>query len=231
MSQDSKPVSRWQRWLAKPFIVQVRTILAMIETRIEGGRDALIDAWYRFDFGGTIPADALVSDHKAALLQSTAYGPVTGRLLRIMISEAQRNAIDFKYFVDIGAGKGKACIYAAREFSFPTVLGVEFSPPLVAIAQANALKAGTLHATFVVADGTTYDLPAADTLVFLYNPFEEVAMEAFIVHNLDHFRAHRSLIAYGNDRHRRLFVKFGFETVYRDQILKLSIYRLPAVPG
>jgi len=80
---------------------------------------------------------------------------------------------------------------------------------------------------FVIADATTYDLPVGDALVFLSNPFEDAAMEAFIAHNLDHFRTHRSVIAYANDRHRRSITKFGFETVYRDQTLKLSIYRMP----
>ena len=216
-----------RRWLAKPFSVQMRSVLAMIESRGEAARDALIDRWYRFDFGGLIKADALVSDHSTALEQVTAYEAVPGRQLRIIISEALRSTTSFSHFVDIGAGKGKACIYAAREFSFPTVIGVELSPPLVEIARANANKAKLDRVQFVVADATKYDLPAGDTLVFLFNPFEDAAMEAFIAHNLPHFRAHRSLIAYANDRHRRSITKFGFETLYRDQVLKLSVYRMP----
>ncbi len=216
-----------QRWLNKPFAVQARSVLAMLEARIEAARDAVIDRWYGLDFGGLIKADALVSAHSAALEQVTAYEAVTGLQLRIIISEALRAQIDFSHFVDIGAGKGKACLYAAREFNFPQIIGVELSPPLVDIARANATKAKLTNVEFLVADATTYDLPAGDTLVFLFNPFEDAAMEAFIAHNLAHFRTHRSLIAYANDRHRRSITKFGFETLYRDQVLKLSVYRMP----
>ena len=82
-----------------------------------------------------------------------------------------------------------------------------------------------------MADATSYDLPDGPTLVFLFNPFEDAAMESFIAHNLHHFRAHKSLIAYVNDRHRRSITKFGFETLYRDQALKLSVYRMAEPQG
>lgn len=203
----------------------------MIEARIEAARDAMIDRWYRFDFGGLIKADALVSAHSTALEQVTAYEAVPGLQFRIIISEALRSGISFSHFVDIGAGKGKACIYAAREFVFPAIIGVELSPPLVGIARTNAKKAGVDRIQFVVADATVYDLPTGDNLIFLFNPFEDAAMEAFIAHNLAHFRTHRSLIAYANDRHRRSITKFGFEMLYRDQVLKLSIYRMPTHPN
>ena len=220
-------MARLRRWLDTPFAIQLRSVLAMIEVRIEALRDAIIDRWYGFDFGGLIKADALVSTHIAALQQVTAYEAVTGLQLRIIVSEALRTGIGFSHFVDIGAGKGRACLYVAREFRFPAVVGVEMSSPLVDIARANAAKARTANVQFVIADATQYDLPAGDNLVFLFNPFEDAAMDGFLTHNLDHFRTTKSVIAYANDRHRAVLHRFGFETLYRNQVLKLSLFRMP----
>ena len=52
-------------------------------------------------------------------------------------------------------------------------------------------------------------------------------LDAFLTNNMEHFRSHGSVIAYVNDRNRSTLTKFGFETVYRDQARKLSVYRLP----
>jgi SAM-dependent methyltransferase len=194
---------------------------------MEALRDAMIDRWYDFDFGGLIKADAVVSAHASAMAQVTSYQAVTGLHLRLVISEALRTGINFSHFVDIGAGKGRACLYAAREFNFPAVMGVDLSPPLVDIARANAAKARATDVQFLVADATLYDLPAGDNLVFLYNPFKDVALDAFLARNLAHFRNNRSVIAYVNDRYRASLIEFGFETLYRDQVLKLSVYRMP----
>jgi SAM-dependent methyltransferase len=194
---------------------------------MEALRDAMIDRWYDFDFGGLIKAASLVSPHASALEQVTVYEAVPGLQLRIIISEALRTGISFGHFVDIGAGKGRACIYAAREFNFPAIVGVELSPPLIDIARGNARKARATNVQFVIADATQYDLPAGDNLIFLFNPFEDAALDAFLAHNFAHFRTNRSVIAYINDRHRASLHKFGFETLYRDQVLKLSVYRMP----
>ena len=61
----------------------------------------------------------------------------------------------------------------------------------------------------------------------MFNPFDDVILERFVRHNLDHFRQHRSVIAYANDVQRMTLVRFGFETIYRNQERKISLYRLP----
>ena len=108
---------------------------------------------------------------------------------------------------------------------------MDFSPPLLEIARANARKAGRPAIDFLDADVTTYRLPPGDTLVYIYNPFEAPVLEAFLANNRDHFRSFRSVIAYENDRHRASLAKFGFETMHREQTSKRSLYVLPPAQG
>ena len=83
------------------------------------------------------------------------------------------------------------------------MIGVEFSAPLVQIANGNKERFGQDNITFLNADATQYVLPDGSSLVFLFNPFDEVILEKFISNNLEHYRRHRSLIAYSNDVHAR----------------------------
>lgn len=211
--------------------MQWRALYSCWETLVEATFDGIFDRWYRLDFGGIITQDCLLSEHREALTQATAYEAVTGLQLRVLVSEALRINADFATFVDLGAGKGKACIYAARDFNIGRIVGVDFSPPLLAIARANARKAGRPAIEFLDADVTGYRLPSGDTLVYINNPFEAPVLEAFLANNLDHFRSFRSVIAYENDRHRASLAKFGFETVHREQTNKRSLYVLPRAKG
>jgi hypothetical protein len=68
---------------------------------------------------------------------------------------------------------------------------------------------------FLVADATNWKLPKGNTLVFLFNPFNEVVMEKFLASNLDHFSRYRSLLAYGVDAHLSTMHQLGFETLFR----------------
>jgi SAM-dependent methyltransferase len=87
-------------------------------------------------------------------------------------------------FVDLGCGKGRALI-VALELSFARVIGVDISPSLVAIARRNlqrvrpaAVEQGDAMA--VCADARAYELPAEDTVLFLYNPFPRHVMQELV---------------------------------------------------
>ena len=60
--------------------------------------------------------------------------------------------------------------------------------------------------------------------MFLFNPFDDVALSKFIANNLIHFTAYQSVIAYANDIHRIELSKAGFDTLFRDQIRRMSIF-------
>lgn len=63
-----------------------------------------------------------------------------------------------------------------------------------------------------------------------YNPFNEKIMEKFISNNLEHFLNNDSAIAYVSDWKSDVLIRTGFETVFRGQEFRTSIYKM-SVPS
>lgn len=84
-------------------------------------------------------------------------------------------------FIDLGCGKGRA-LFEAACFPFARVIGVEFAPELVEIAERNRdilLAKGGLDAPvdLICMDAGLYDPPLdMDLLVYLYDPFDDAVM-------------------------------------------------------
>lgn len=78
-------------------------------------------------------------------------------------------------FIDIGSGKGRALILAARH-SFKKIIGVEFAKELHLAAQANA-KDFNSRITNLWMDATKYNFPAGPLVIYLYNPFGAFIMD------------------------------------------------------
>lgn len=181
---------------------------------------------YRLDLAGIVRRDNLVTDSKESLAHATAYHAVWSRNLRRLINEARKIGIDFENFVDIGSGKGKACFYAHSRGIFQSIVGVEFSSPLVDIAKNNLKRFPSATMEFVHADASDFLLPSGRTLVFMFNPFGSPVLQRFLQHNIDHFRSNKSIIAYANDLERTTLARNGFATIYRDQDRKISLHGL-----
>ena len=78
-------------------------------------------------------------------------------------------------FVDVGSGKGRALLLAAK-LRFRKVIGVELSAELARIAQRNVARwsraAGpTAKIRIVQGDAAKFRWPRTPLLVYLYNPF------------------------------------------------------------
>ena len=122
-------------------------------------------------------------------------------------------------FLDLGAGKGRALILAARH-GFARVLGVERSARLCAIAAANAERWNAAHPGAAIelrcADVREAEVPADVDVVFLFDPFPRrltAAVAAALGESLR--RAPRDLhVVYMNPRHASVLAEAGFETVY-----------------
>jgi predicted RNA methylase len=83
-------------------------------------------------------------------------------------------------FVDLGSGAGRAVLLAA-EHPFKAIVGVELSPSLHAVAEANVARYRNpaqrcRDIRLVCADAAAFTLPAEPLVVFLYNPFRGVVM-------------------------------------------------------
>jgi len=107
-------------------------------------------------------------------------------------------------FVDLGSGKGRALLVAAR-FPFRRILGVEYSAPLNDIAQRNlscfppaALRCPEI--AVVCADAASVPIPDGPLVLFLFNPFERPVMTAVVDNVVTSFQQQprRILVLYSN---------------------------------
>jgi SAM-dependent methyltransferase len=85
-------------------------------------------------------------------------------------------------FLDVGSGAGRTVCVASR-FPFRRVIGVEREPKLHRLAQENLRNVrwpGRAETELVCADIAEYPIPDDVTVVYLYNPIFNEAMEAFV---------------------------------------------------
>lgn len=92
-------------------------------------------------------------------------------------------------FIDLGSGKGRALLMAAR-YGFKRIIGVEFMPEWHRAAQKNIDKfaAANLSAPAmesVCMDARDFEFPAEPLVVYLFNPFPEPVFMA-VMENLRH---------------------------------------------
>lgn len=187
--------------------------------------DFIFENYYRFNFSGNITATDLVTSYESKK-NAFEYRPVFIGTLRKLFSEVAKLNCKYHNFIDIGSGKGKACFYALKKQLFKKVIGVEFSKELVDIANENQKIIGVTDIDFLNVDASAYILPDEPSFIFLFNPFDQTVLERFLQNNINHFNAQNSVVAYANDVHRTVLTKMGFETIFRNQSRKISIYRM-----
>lgn len=174
-----------------------------------------------------MPVDAIASADLAASSRGTFYQPIPIRFLNRILKSAKATGIPFQTFVDMGCGKGKACLYMGRTGYFRRVIGADVSAHLLGVARDNRTHMVTATPIdFVEADAQTYSLPDGPTLVFLFNPFDAIALSRFIAHNLEHFRTFGSVIAYNFDIDREVLTEHGFYTLWRDAKKRFSFHAI-----
>ena len=219
-------------WHEKPLEYKLRSINYRICKIRDKKEKIFFERLKKLDFDGIISRDRLHGKSQFSVQNATIYGQITISALVEAIGEAERFFGKFDNFIDIGSGKGKACIYAARKFKFNKIIGIDFSKELTDIAKSNKQKLGARHQNikFIHADATEWKIPEGKNLVFLYNPFNEKIMEKFISNNLEHFLNNDSAIAYVSDWKSDVLIRAGFETVFRGQEFRTSIYKM-SVPS
>jgi SAM-dependent methyltransferase len=186
---------------------------------------------HSLEFDGFIPREKLVAESAESLANSNNYRPYSNFHLKLLVQEALNTGIKFDNFVDVGCGKGQQCIFARKYFEFPSIYGMDFSEPLIEVAKKNLAKTSYKNVTFLVADATSWKLPRGNSVVFLFNPFNEIIMEKFLTLNLDHFARYRSLIAYGVDAQLSTMHQLGFESVFKSDRHQQSILRFSGSPS
>lgn len=100
-------------------------------------------------------------------------GPSLARLMRdLRVPSGSR-------LVDLGSGKGGAILTLAR-FGFEEIVGVELSPELIRIAEANIRRAAIPGVTLVHADAAGFVDLDRFTHVYLYHPFPCAVVERVV---------------------------------------------------
>ena len=79
-------------------------------------------------------------------------------------------------FVDFGSGKGAAIIHA-KKLGFKRAIGVEFAKELHESALKNINTLGLSGVESLYEDATNYTLPKETSLIYFFNPFDEVVMQ------------------------------------------------------
>lgn len=199
-------------------------ILEKIKRTVFDLEDWLFEKRYGLDLGGVVPHAELISDRVESVPHATAYYAVWCRNLRKLLREARKTGLLFDNFIDVGSGKGKACFFASREMKCDKIIGIEFSKPIIDVVNANKKHFSDGRISFIQADAAEFILPDSGNLVFLFNPFDNVILDKFLTNNSEHFKNHRSLIAYANDVHGECLAMHGFDTVFRDPVRKISLH-------
>jgi hypothetical protein len=133
------------------------------------------DREFGTDTGGIVPLWRLdiQSPYRE---QGVRYQASDPDFVRTAIEKLPIRPEEFVY-MDIGSGKGLTLLVAS-EYPFRRVLGVEFSPDLNLVAAENirryrSPKRRCGDVSSICADAASYEFPAENMILFLYNPFGE----------------------------------------------------------
>jgi SAM-dependent methyltransferase len=118
-------------------------------------------------------------------------------------------------FLDIGCGKGRALVAAAR-FPFRRVRGVEISRELLAIAQGNLARMRNRRALDVQVDhcdATTYDIPEDVNVIYVFNSFNGATLQKVV----------ENILASQARRPRTIYLTY-FNTVHFEKLRRTPDY-------
>jgi SAM-dependent methyltransferase len=144
-------------------------------------RERALDRELGIDTAGIVTKGALQAETKTTN-EITFYQPVPLQIFEEMTAGLPSPLSSF-CFLDIGSGKGRALVLAAR-LGFEEVTGVELSPILHKTAEKNLARLrGSQFSTLRVLnmDARAFEFSAKPMVLFLGNPFgEEITREVII---------------------------------------------------
>ncbi len=151
---------------------------------------------------------------------ATHYEPIPVADFRALVSALPGEVVRTSTFIDVGAGMGRALLLASTS-PFKHIIGIEVSPGLHQVAKENLSQARGItqlcrDLRVVRADARLWTYPPGDLVVFLYNPFDEIALAqciGAIVHSrLPDDRVH---LIYHTPVHEAALRSFGYDELAR----------------
>ena len=130
------------------------------------------DVTFGVDTSGYVPVEAIHADRQMTA-KISPYGASQASIIRTALSSL--GPVEEYTFVDIGCGKGRAMIVGG-EFPFRSVVGVDLSADLVAIARKNAAIVAQKFPQrpkieVVQANAVEHVYPAGKLVLYTYHPF------------------------------------------------------------
>jgi SAM-dependent methyltransferase len=151
------------------------------------------DRKFGTETSGLIAGHVIARGTGAKVEELTAYYGIAPSILHglldVWLTRTEPEAeIEHTVFLDVGAGKGRAMLVASQ-YPFQRVEGIELSPKLARITEANIAKFeqhpenDELSPLMLIeGDATQHLLPAGPCLAFLFHPFELPVLKRFIAH-------------------------------------------------
>jgi len=155
---------------------------------------------------------------------STIYMPVNYYMLEKMMTEMSKLPHQ-KNFLDIGCGKGRAMVVAAH-YGFKKIAGIDISKEFVDETKRNLAvvqqKFPQASLDVMLQDAFYYHIPADISVIFIFNPFDEVIMSGVVENILiSQEKNPRTIwVIYINPLYENLFLDRGFVKTLSHKKLK-----------
>lgn len=148
---------------------------------------AFVDRWFDLRFGTDTCRWAVLDElHIVGTNKNHGhrYEPARIVVMRRLFRQIQPLVPKDSVVVDLGSGKGRVLMIAA-ECGFTAATGVEFASELCADARENCLKYQrktkcAVQFRIVEGDVVTYEIGPRDNVFVLFNPFDDLVMEAVV---------------------------------------------------
>lgn len=154
---------------------------------------------------------------------STIYMPASFDLLELCFAQ-----IDFencKHFLDIGCGMGRAMVVAAH-YGAKKITGIDVAKSLIIKSKKNIAtlksKMSNVEATCQLQNAYYYEIPNDVDVIFLFNPFDELVMDAVVDNILNSLEENKRKIKiiYLNPMEKQCFLNSGFKQTFHFEKLK-----------
>lgn len=198
-------------------------------SRLLGAAGRALDQRRGLDTAGLIGGDELGHPHA----EHRGYDPSRWLALSTALHGLRTGPEDV--FADLGSGKGRVVIQAARRYPFKRVIGVELSDELTRVARANRDRQRRLRCPsveFVTADLTRWEMAPDLTLAYMYNPLQGATFSAAVQRLLEGVSARRrplTLLYVNPVEHDRLMATGRIVQLAPPPAVLLRLAGLPAV--
>ena len=158
--------------------------------------------------------------------KSSPYEAVNYYILENLLENFRRLFPEEKNLTDVGCGKGRVMV-AAAYYGFTKITGVDFAKELCEEAEKNMQltkkKFTAIDYKVIYDNALNYPLTAADTVFFLFNPFNKEMLEKFtkkVVQSINQF-PRTVYFLYASPKYLDVLQKSGFNEVYHIKKMKI----------